>query len=214
MCEKKLSQKDCLYLSMDTYEVEVKFRVDDVDEIERRLGELGINFSAEAVEEVDKFYAHPQRNFNQTDECLRLRVRKFVDGNEEKFLTYKGAKLDTTTKTRRELEIKIDDAATLELILELLGFQAVDFVRKFRRHAETIVDSTAVEFLLDFIPELADKTNGNFIEIETIATETDIESKRNLILNLAKKLNLTDSIRTSYLGLLRRKRIARSGMIS
>ncbi|MDR1053706.1 MAG: class IV adenylate cyclase [Planctomycetaceae bacterium] len=191
------------------YEVEIKFRVIDVEEFERRLCELGISFSTDAVEEIDKFYSHPQRDFNQTDECLRLRVRKYVDNHEEKFLTYKGAKLDKKTKTRRELEIKIDDNITLELILESLGFQFVDFVRKFRRHAEIVVDQTNVNFLLDFVPELDDKINnisGNFVEIETIASEIDLEQKRNLILDIAQKLNLTESIQTSYLGLLRKKR--------
>ncbi|MDR2643029.1 MAG: class IV adenylate cyclase [Planctomycetaceae bacterium] len=191
------------------YEVEMKFHVDDIDAFERQLGELGIKFAPDNVEEIDKFYSHPQRNFNQTDECLRLRLRKFVDGREEKFLTYKGPKLDKETKTRRELEIQIEDDITLELILNSLGFQTADSVRKFRKQAQIIIDNSVVELLLDFVPELADesnKTNGNFVEIETIANEYDLESKRRLILDLAKKLNLTESILSSYLALIRNQR--------
>ncbi|MDR1484128.1 MAG: class IV adenylate cyclase [Planctomycetaceae bacterium] len=190
------------------YEVEMKFCVCDVAMFECRLGEMGVKFAADAVEEVDRFYLHPQRNFKQTDECLRIRVRKFIDGREEKFLTYKGAKLDNKTKTRRELEIQINDNITLELILMSLGFKAADSVRKFRRQTEIIIDNITVELLLDFVPELADETNnatGNFVEIETIASESDLDLKRNLIIELAQKLNLTEPIRTSYLELIRPK---------
>jgi adenylate cyclase class 2 len=189
------------------YEVEMKFCVGDIDLFEQNIGRLGVKFESDAVEEVDKFYSHPQRDFNQTDECLRLRLRKFIDGGEEKFLTYKGPKIDKETKTRNELEIKIGDDITLELILNALGFKAVDTVRKFRRQTEIIVDGVVVELLLDFIPELDSYgCDGHFVEIETIASENDLELKRNLILDLAKKLNLKNSIRTSYLGLIKQKR--------
>jgi adenylate cyclase class 2 len=189
------------------YEVEVKFRVDDIDVFIRQLSAMGINFTEAAVEEIDKFYLHPQRDFKLTDECLRLRLRKFIDGREEKFLTYKGARLDGVTKTRRELEVRIEDAITLELILESLGFQVVDSIRKFRRRSEVIIEGTIIELLLDFVPDLVcgdSGVGGNFIEIEAIASEFDLESKRKLILEFAQKLNLTESIRTSYLALIRR----------
>ncbi|MDR0390297.1 MAG: class IV adenylate cyclase [Planctomycetaceae bacterium] len=191
------------------YEVEIKFRVDDIEMFTQQLAEMGVNFTETAVEEIDKFYLHPQRDFSLTDECLRLRLRKFVDGHEEKFLTYKGAKLDKETKTRRELEIQIEDNITLELILDTLGFKTVDSIRKFRRQSEIIIDGTVIELLLDFVPDLVDEKNnnsGNFVEIETIASESDLESKRQLILEFAKKLNLAESIRNSYLSLIRQQR--------
>jgi adenylate cyclase class 2 len=189
------------------YEVEMKFRVTNIDLFESQLNELGVEFESEAVEEIDTFFSHPQRDFNLTDECLRLRQRKFVDKHEENFLTYKGPKIDKETKTRRELEIKIEEINTLESILNALGFLPVDSVRKFRRHGVINVDNTSIELLLDFIPELYDSPTGShFVEIETIATEKNLEIKRQLILSLAKELNLVESIRTSYLGLLRQQR--------
>ncbi|MDR2344888.1 MAG: class IV adenylate cyclase [Planctomycetaceae bacterium] len=185
----------------------MKFRVTNIDLFESQLNELGVEFESEAVEEIDTFFSHPQRDFNLTDECLRLRQRKFVDKHEENFLTYKGPKIDKETKTRRELEIKIEEINTLESILNALGFLPVDSVRKFRRHGVINVDNTSIELLLDFIPELYDSPTGShFVEIETIATEKNLEIKRQLILSLAKELNLVESIRTSYLGLLRQQR--------
>ncbi|MDR1925955.1 MAG: class IV adenylate cyclase [Planctomycetaceae bacterium] len=224
------------------YEVEMKFRIDDIGLFERQLKERGIIFSKDAVEEVDLFYSHPQRDFNQTDECLRVRVRKFVDGKKENFLTYKGQKIDKETKTRRELEVRIDDVETLQGILAALGFCAVESVRKFRRSSEIMVSGSRVEILLDFLPELSDENkilNNNskdsinsskdyvndsndsinsskeasdnnsgeyFVELETISLESDLELSKRLIMDFAKELNLTKSIRASYLSLLRQKK--------
>ncbi|MDR2116568.1 MAG: class IV adenylate cyclase [Planctomycetaceae bacterium] len=184
------------------YEVEMKFRVSDVKAFEERLKELG-GILEPAVEEVDSFYQHPQRNFSVTDECLRIRRRKLPNGTEEKFLTYKGPKIDQETKTRREIEIRIDPQEPYETILDVLGFKTKDTVRKFRRRSELLISEQLVEVVLDFLPELEKSDGiGTFVELETMASESDWEEKRKLIMNLSKNFGFSESIRTSYLGLL------------
>lgn len=188
------------------YEVEMKFRVVDVKTFEDRLRMFGGKLG-QVVEEVDRFYQHPQRDFSVTDECLRVRRRKLPDGTEEKFLTYKGPKIDQETKTRREIEIRLDSQEPWETMLELLGFHEKDIVRKFRRRSELLISNQLVEVVLDFLPELEKSDGGgNFAELETIASESDWQEKRELIMNLSKDFGFSESIRASYLELLNKKK--------
>jgi len=181
------------------YEVEMKFRVPNPLSFEESLRTLGCEFR-ETVEEIDQFYQHPQRDFVLTDECLRIR-RRLSNGTEEKFLTYKGPKIDRKTKTRRELEVRIDSEGMWEDILEALGFRRKATIHKFRRRCEWRVLDHRVEVCLDSLPDLKD---GNFVELEILASESDLEEKRKLIINLSEQLGLAESmsIQTSYLGLL------------
>ena len=69
----------------------------------------------------DRYFAHPSRDFARTDEALRLRRI-----GEFNFITYKGPKLDATTKTRREIEIGLADgqqaATDAAELLAAIGF--------------------------------------------------------------------------------------------
>ncbi|MDR3199641.1 MAG: class IV adenylate cyclase [Planctomycetaceae bacterium] len=184
------------------YEVEMKFQVGDIKAFEERLKMFG-GILEPMVEETDLFYQHPQRDFSVTDECLRIRRRKLPNGTEEKFLTYKGPKIDRETKTRREIEIRLDPQEPFETILELLGFRAKDSVRKFRRRSELAISNQLVEVVLDFLPELEKSGGvGTFVELETMASASDWEEKRELIRNLSKDFGFSESIRASYLELL------------
>lgn len=83
------------------YEVEQKFWVDDLRAVERELAQLGVRLG-EVIEQVDCYFAHPARDFAETDEALRIRR-----SGSDCFLTYKGPKIDATTKTRQEIEIPL-----------------------------------------------------------------------------------------------------------
>ena len=82
-------------------EVEQKFAVPDLGQLQTRLLELGAK-AGEPQLQVDQYFAHPARDFAQTDEALR--IRRIGQSN---FVTYKGPKIDATTKTRRELELPL-----------------------------------------------------------------------------------------------------------
>ena len=75
-------------------EVEEKFPVADLAQIEAKLAQMGV-VAGESRIEIDLYFAHPARDFSATDEALRIR-RIGSTG----CLTYKGPKIDTTTKTR------------------------------------------------------------------------------------------------------------------
>ncbi|REJ68270.1 MAG: class IV adenylate cyclase [Planctomycetota bacterium] len=147
------------------------------------------------VTQVDVYYAHPQRNFAVTDEALRIRQ----DG-EASEATYKGPKLDATTKTRREITVAlVDDVAAAQLaeLFEALGFRAVAEVRKTRSKAELTWRDFALEIACDEVEPL-----GWFAEIEVVVDESDVETARQALAELVAQLQLAGDERRSYLELM------------
>lgn len=184
------------------YEVEMKFRVPEGGPPDGDLAPLEI-FWAEPYEEVDCYYGHPARDFVRTDEALRIRYRNLPDGETERRITYKGPKIDTETKTRREIEIPLSPDDPWEDILDALGFTPRGVVRKIRRRGTCVFQGRQFEVLRDHLPELdARPGGGRFIELETLAGEKELAEARSDLLELARQLDLGESVRTSYLGLL------------
>ena len=177
------------------YEVEQKFPVGDLAGLEARLTSLGATIH-ESVRQVDRYFAHPSRDFAATDEALRIRRV-----GERNFVTYKGPKIDTATKTRREIERPIEPgaagAAALAELLEALGFRAVAQVRKQRRRAVIPWQGRQVEGALDEVDTL-----GTFVELELTADEQQLPAAQAAIRSLADHLGLSGSQRRSYLELL------------
>jgi len=186
---------------MSTIEVEIKFQVDNVAELERRLLDLGGTGFGEPATESDIFFQHPCRNFVQTDECLRLRYRVFSDGTSEHSLTYKGPKIDVNTKSRQEIELSITEPEQCERLLAALGFHPSASVQKFRRRQRLTVNHRHVDIVLDTLPALPESTRL-FVEIETLATESEVDESRVLVLDIARQLELSHPIRESYLNLV------------
>ena len=187
---------------MKTFEVENKFRINDAAKVERRLqqrfGNVGFG---ESVMESDSFFQHPHRDFVQTDEALRLRTRELADGTSEHSLTYKGPKIDTSTKSRREIEIPIKEPEQWESLLVALGFRKWASVQKFRKRTKLVVNHRHIEIVLDTLPVLPE-SGRTFLEVETLATAEDLEECRSLILDIAEQLELGEPIRESYLQLV------------
>jgi len=187
---------------MSTFEVEIKFRIDDVQELERRLQQrFGDVEFGEPVMETDAFFQHPGRDFKHTDEALRLRNRELPDGTSEHSLTYKGPKIDTSTKTRQEIEIPITEPERWKSLLSALGFSPFASVQKFRRRMKPTVNQRYIEIVLDTLPALPESSR-TFLELETLATAETFDECRTLILDLAGQLELGEPIRDSYLQLV------------
>jgi adenylate cyclase class 2 len=176
------------------YEVELKFPVGELSAIEARLGALGITPAA-PVAEVDVYFSHPCRDFAQTDEALRLRSRAGMA-----YLAYKGPKLDQTTKTRREIDLPLGDAARLtnwRALLEAMGFTPLAEVRKTRRKARRAWQGREVEISLDEVVGL-----GSFVELETLCDVGQLPQAKQCLESLAAALGLSGGERRSYLELL------------
>lgn len=165
-------------------EVEVKAR--SVPGIEKKILDLGGELMG-VENHLDLYFSSSFRNFAKTDEALRIRVKK-----EGARLTYKGPKLDSETKSRRELTVRVDDPNALESILESIGFSRAAVVKKRRTKyalGEAVLCVDEVEGL------------GSFVEVE-LAGDEEWEAQKRTAQDILKRLGLGDSIRKSYLELL------------
>jgi adenylate cyclase class 2 len=177
------------------YEVEQKYPIGDAPRIEAALVKLGARIGP-PQEEVDTYFNHPNRDFAQTDEALRIRRIGPVN-----CVTYKGPKLDTTTKTREELELPLppgeQSAAGWSELFERLGFRRVMEVRKTRRPMTIPWEGAEVAGTLDQIDGL-----GTFLELEICTGADGLDEARATIGRLAAELGVVESERRSYLELL------------
>jgi len=188
------------------YEVEQKYRVATHKPTVGILAAMDVALG-EPISQVDSYYAHPQRDFAQTDEAFRLRAV-----GDQNFMTYKGPKIDQETKTRCEEEVRLSDGEvafqSCDAIIRHLGFEPVAVVRKKRILCTLERDGLSIEIALDHVEGL-----GQFVEIEVSIdsphdidspgeTDAELEKARAVLRNLAHELNLTEVERRSYLELL------------
>lgn len=179
---------------MMAFEVERKYRIEDASAIRAKAAEIG-GVWAEAIVQSDHYLAHPARDFAVTDEALRVR-----SVGAENVITYKGPKIDRDSKTREEMEIAIEDgeaaAKKTVTMFERLGFRSVLTVTKNRSIASVVWEGREVELALDDV-----QGAGTFIELETQAEPSDLESAKECIRSLAAVLGLSDAAqeRRSYL---------------
>ena len=177
------------------YEVEQKYRVPSFTAIEAALAALGATVQP-TVTQVDTYYAHPLRNFAESDEALRTRLV-----GDQMSVTYKGPKLAHETKTRREIELPLgaglDVAQQFGELLRTLDFSPVREVKKRRQRLVILWQGENVEAALDTVEQL-----GEFVELELIVDEAGLQAAQQTIADLAQYLGLRQPERRSYLELL------------
>ena len=174
-------------------EVEVKAKIDSFEDMEKKLNNLGALKTKKEFQE-DIYFNSPVVDFAKTDEALRIRTTK-EENNENIFITYKGPKIDAKSKTRKEIEMGIENSEKCSEIFEAIGFKKVRAVKKDRQY----FTYKNFEISLDDIEDL-----DPYMEIE-IALEdgSDYNAAQNSIFELFAKLGITDGFeRTSYLELL------------
>lgn len=187
-------------MSAGSFEVEVKFRLEaGPDSVRETLKQLGATAS-EPIVQADHYFNHPVRDFAETDEAFRIR-----SVGDQNWVTWKGPKVDSKTKTRREIELPLGDgtqtAEQLSEVLQILDFRSVTVVRKTRTPHELRWNDREFEIALDEVNGL-----GWFLEVELIAEEGELESAQQAVLALAAEFGLSETERRSYLGMLLQKR--------
>lgn len=168
-------------------EVEVKARAREG--MAEKIASLGGELIA-VESHQDLYFNSPLRDFRRSDEALRIRIKE-----EGARLTYKGPKIDSSTKSRLELTVRIDDVQQMKEILGHLGF--VFSATVFKRRSK--YSYKGVTLALDEVEGL-----GSFLEAEAQA-EDDVELQRQKVLGVMGELGLDESIRSSYLELLEEK---------
>ncbi len=177
-----------------TIEVEVKLAINDLEELEYSLVEKGAQLE-EMVKQKDHYYIHPSRNFGKTDEALRIR-----EEGEKIFLTYKGPKIDSKSKTRVEIETEISSYYEMNLILEKLGFQIAIIIEKERK----IYNFDGAKFCLDQV-----ETIGSFLEVEqVIENDKEYAQIQQKLFDKIRLFNLNpeENIRDSYMEMILSKK--------
>lgn len=179
-------------------EVEVKAKINDFEEIRSKLNNMdAIKLDSEHQEDI--YFNAPHKDFKITDEALR--IRKITKNNQNfEVITYKGAKIDKSSKTRREIEVKIEDYKKFYDIFECLDFKASANVIKYREIFE--IDNLIIS--LDDVKGL-----DPYMEIEiSLEDGSDYDDALNKIFEMFKTLGIQDGFeRTSYLELLENKKI-------
>jgi adenylate cyclase class 2 len=134
-------------------EIEIKFRVPDLDALTARLQSLGLKQITPRTHELNVLFDLPGCPLRAKGDLLRL--RKYGD---TWLLTHKAKTKneDGPHKIRIETETRVEDGAKMEAILVALQFQPVFRYEKFRAEwtgekGHVVLDETPI---------------GNFAEIE------------------------------------------------
>jgi len=185
-----------------TFEVELKFATSDdlyrQVALTERLKQLGA-IQGELIQQIDRYYNHPCRDFARTDESLRFRY--INRGDSHYAITYKGPIVDTRVKSRREIELPLDpNYEQFKEMIELLGFVRVGEVHKSRLPYELDWEGFKLEVALDMVQDL-----GDYMEIETLATTQTKDKASGSIIRLAEHLGYEKPERRSYISMLLEK---------
>ncbi len=137
---------------MNGQEIEAKFHIKNLKNIELRLLELKAQLIQPRVHEINLRFDRPDGELRNSQRVLRLRQ------DEKARFTFKGPSEETTggVMSRREIEFEVGDFESAKQFLEALGFNAVVFYEKFR----TTYELNDTHIMLDELPY------GDFIEIE------------------------------------------------
>jgi adenylate cyclase class 2 len=197
---KVMNNLKSFFLKCDNLEAEIKIPIDeillDMDPKEYIIDKIGPPL--EEVSQKDLYFQNPIKNFSQTDEALRIREIQIKKGKQLVEITYKGPKIGSELKIRKELTIKTGDFKEAIRIFKKLGFKIVLEVAK-----------TRVNWYHDaFIISLDDiKGLGKYIEIETQThdSNSNLAELKEKLTDFTKQLFPQwngENMRQSYLELL------------
>src|SRR5581483_3084840 len=174
-------------MNLKNKETEVKFYVNNLQNIEMRLHSLEAHLIEPRTHEVNLRFDTPASDLQRGGKVLRLRQDKAVH------LTYKDeSQLKDGALTRREIEFEVSDFERAKQFVEALGYQIIFLYEKYRTTYE--VDDAHI--MLDETPI------GGFVEIEG-----ELDSLK----PIAEKLGLDweAAVPASYHALFERVRKAR-----
>jgi len=134
-----------------THEIEIKFRVADLDGFGARISSLGFALQTPRTLEVNDLFDFRDQRLRRSGQVLR--IRKYGD---KWTLTHKSKATSERHKVRIETEMVLHDAPALSYIFTQIGLNVVFRYEKFR----TEWKSSEGHLVLDETPI------GNFAELE------------------------------------------------
>ncbi len=176
-----------------TMEYEIKVSVSNLDEVERKLKDLGAVLLDEVAEEDYYIDLSPCIDLRALDMALRVRIKKSkVMKRTISELTFKGPKIVPNMKIRKEITVSLDDGYKALEIFRELGFRyyVVKKKRKIYRYGPYKV-------FLDDVQGL-----GTFIEVEVEGVET-VDQFKEMIKRFVSLLKISENfIVKSYLEMM------------
>jgi adenylate cyclase class 2 len=144
-------------------EIEIKFRVNDLRALNRKLRAAGFKLVTPRTHELNTLYDLPGEILRSRKELLRLRKYGSVWT-----LTHKSGTIRDRHSSRVELETEVADGKTMASILRALGYAPSFRYEKFRAEwgddkGQVVVDETPI---------------GNFCEIEGPSRWIDAAAKK------------------------------------
>lgn len=164
-------------------ELEVKFFVSDLAEMEKRLVQAGAMLVQPRTHEYNLRFDTPEGGLAQESSMLRLRR----DSNSH--VTFKGP--STTlggVLARQEIEFEVSNFTSAQKLIEALGFRSKFIYEKYR----TTYGLNGLKVTLDEMPY------GNFMEIE------GTEAKPIYDASLQLGLNWNERLPETYISIFRR----------
>lgn len=158
-------------------EVEIKFRIEDIDALTAGLQTAGFRLITPRTHEMNTLYDQPGGKLRRRGALLRLR-----EYGPRWTLTYKDKSGPQTGrhKSRREIETQVDNGEAMAQVIEAIGFNPSFRYEKFRSewgdsNGYVVIDETPI---------------GNFGEIEGSSKWIDATARR---LNISVKSYLKES---------------------
>lgn len=139
-------------------EIELKFKVDNLDNFIEKLKSLGCEIS-DYINQADTIYVENLDNTDSIEGSVWLRVRKVNDKIE---MNYK--KQSSKKSESQEIEFGVDDYEKANSFLKALGYNEWVRVNKRRRYSKY----ENANICIDEVERL-----GSFVEIEYLIDEND-----------------------------------------
>ena len=146
-------------------EAEVKLKIDNIEEIRKKLVSMGFSESFHG-KECDRYFDDEKGNIRGTDRALRIReVTDLQTGQVICQINFKDQKSDDKTMTRPEYETQVADFAEMSHILQALGYHVVEPQVVKERYQYSKEDINAC---LDQVEGL-----GSFLELEIMVARDE-----------------------------------------
>lgn len=165
-------------------EAELKARVTDPEALKALLGRRA---AGETSIYRDVYYDHPGRDLTAEGRELRVRVVE-TSGVRRALVTYKEPAADAASGSKPEHETKIADASVADVILRAIGMERLVW---FEKHCINYRFTTRGRDMLATVvtvPEI----EGTFIELETMATESELPAALGAVRAVLGELGITE----------------------
>lgn len=175
-------------------EVEIKFRIEELDALARRLPQAGFRLKTPRTHEMNTLYDLPGQPLRRSGSLLR--IRKY---GQQWTVTFKSKGTEGRHKSRKEIETQVTDGEAMTEILEAAGFQPSFIYEKFRTEwqddqGHIVIDETPI---------------GNFGEIEGPPEWIDAAAQK---LAISEQQYITDSYAVLFEKWKRERRSAAAAM--